>query len=222
MPSPTDRPYPAFACEAGENGALHLWRHDARGVIEANADGVVSAWFEGLPARHSVETMLRLALSVALPRAGGLLLHSSGVILNGRAILFSGESGAGKSTIAGLLAPRQKLGDDLTAVRPVGGRFYAHATPFAGEAEPAADGAAPLGALCFLVQSDNHALHPLTRSDALRRVMRNLLAYVAERDGAARTLAAAAALVAAVPVYVLEFARDAGVAAVLERAGERT
>ena len=95
------------------------------------------------------------------------------------------------------------------------GRFWAHATPFCGELGPAGDGKAPLAGLYFLLKGARHLAAPLAPTDALRRLMRNVMAYVVERDTAERVLAAAAALVASVPCFVLEFAKDHGVARVL-------
>src|SRR5205814_532788 len=54
----------------------------------------------------SAEAALRIAVSLALPRRGGLLLHSSGVVEDGRGHVFSGPSGAGKTTTVRLLRPR--------------------------------------------------------------------------------------------------------------------
>lgn len=211
---PASREYPGFAAAAGGPGEIRLQRQDGRGIVCAPEVGPVVADFAGVDQPFALEAVLRVAVAAALPRAGGLVLHSSGGMAD-RALLFLGKSGAGKSTISRLL-PLRRLGDDLTAVRPdADGRFHAHATPFAGEIGPAPDGAAPLAGLHFLVQGGRHLRTRMRPRDALPQLLRNTMAYVVEARAAARVLAAAAALVHAVPCYVLEFRKDADVAAVL-------
>lgn len=60
--------------------------------------------------RASDATLRHLLLDQALPLAlaleGSLVLHASAVLLGGRAVLFAGDAGAGKSTLAALLAMR--------------------------------------------------------------------------------------------------------------------
>lgn len=66
---------------------------------------------------------------------GGLMVHSSCVVVDGRAYLFSAPSGTGKSTHTALWL--KKLGDrafilndDKPAVRYEDGTFYAYGTPW--------------------------------------------------------------------------------------------
>jgi hypothetical protein len=214
IPQPPAREYPGFAATAGGPDEIHLARQDSRGSVRAPERGPVVADFDGVDRPFALEAVLRLAVAAALPRAGGLILHSSGGMARD-ALLFVGRSGAGKSTIARLL-PLRRLGDDLTAVRPdASGRFFAHATPFAGENGPAPDGAAPLAGVHFLRQGARHVRTRLAPHAAIRELLRNTMAYVVAARAAARVLAAAAALVDAVPCYELEFSKDADVAAVL-------
>ena len=57
-------------------------------------------------------------LAIALHLRGSVLLHASAVVLDGRAVLFAGEGGSGKSTTAAMLAREgyAVLADDLTEV----------------------------------------------------------------------------------------------------------
>jgi hypothetical protein len=48
--------------------------------------------------------LLDQALPLALASDGALVLHASAVLIDGRAVLFAGRAGAGKSTMAALLA----------------------------------------------------------------------------------------------------------------------
>lgn len=89
-----------------------------------------------------VENTLRVMAAYRLHRAGGVLLHSAGVVSNGRAYLFVGRSGAGKTTFArrSLSEGRAVLSDDLNAILPGSGGLRVRQVPFAGEL-----GVSPLG-----------------------------------------------------------------------------
>jgi ABC-type multidrug transport system ATPase subunit len=53
----------------------------------------------------SLDSVLRILHTLLLAREGGFLLHASSAIRNGSAFLFSGVSGAGKTTMARLAPP---------------------------------------------------------------------------------------------------------------------
>lgn len=64
----------------------------------------------------AVDCLIRLALSAALPRNGGLLLHGAALVRpDGRAVAVCGASGAGKSTAARALGAAC---DELIVLRP--------------------------------------------------------------------------------------------------------
>lgn len=76
----------------------------ATGSIEwsGNADDVLQAELRIFPegAPESLGLFLRLLASLLLPSRGGLLIHASGVVVQGEGFVFLGESGAGKTTTA--------------------------------------------------------------------------------------------------------------------------
>src|SRR5262245_52181928 len=101
-PAPIRREYPGYDCAAGVDG-YHFRRQDSEGTIAIRGGAVESA-FRGRAQWTMLEASLRVAFSIALSREGGLLLHSSGVVTDdGRAFVFTGVSGAGKTTIVRLL-----------------------------------------------------------------------------------------------------------------------
>lgn len=64
-------------------------------------------------------------LAVALHAMGAILLHASAVAVSGKAILFAGSSGSGKSTTAAILHTQDYavLSDDLAEYPPCSARF---------------------------------------------------------------------------------------------------
>jgi hypothetical protein len=100
---------------------------------------------------YSIDSVLRIVHTLILAREGGILLHSAGAIRNGKAFLFSGVSGAGKTTISRLAPPDVTLlTDEVSYVRRDDDGYRACGTPFAGElARVGENCSAPIDCLFF-------------------------------------------------------------------------
>jgi len=76
-------------------------------------------WVRQSPNPYSIDSVLRILHSLFLAREGGFLLHAASAIRNGRAYLFAGVSGAGKTTLCRLAPPDVVLlTDEISYVRP--------------------------------------------------------------------------------------------------------
>jgi len=76
-------------------------------------------WVRQSPNPYSIDSVLRILHSLVLAREGGFLVHAASAIRNGRAFLFAGVSGAGKTTISRLAPPDVVLlTDEISYVRP--------------------------------------------------------------------------------------------------------
>src|ERR1700675_3756817 len=83
---------------------------------------------------YSLDSVLRIVHTLILAREGGFLLHSASAVRAGRAFLFSGVSGAGKTTISRLAPPDVTLLTDEVSYIPRDDDGYrACGIPFAGE-----------------------------------------------------------------------------------------
>ncbi len=162
---------------------------------------------------YSLDSVLRIVHSLILAERGGFLLHAASAICDGRAYLFSGVSGAGKTTMT-RLAPADitLLTDEVSYVRPGVDGYAAFGTPFAGELAKAGENcAAPVSALFFLEQGPENRVDELPSAEAVRRLMRNILFFAEDQGLVEKLFASACDFVARVPFRRLTFYPDARV-----------
>jgi hypothetical protein len=170
-------------------------------------------WVEQTPNPYSLDSVLRILHSLILAARGGFLLHAASAICNDRAYLFSGVSGAGKTTLT-RLAPSgiRLLTDEISYVRPGAGGYSAYGTPFAAELAKAGENcSAPVAALFFLEKGTSNRIDEISPADAIRRLMRNILFFADDRGLVEKLLATACDFVAGVPIRRLTFYPDVGV-----------
>ncbi len=162
---------------------------------------------------YSLDSVLRLLHSLILAGRGGFLLHAASAICDGRAYLFSGVSGAGKTTMT-RLAPAgiTLLTDEISCVRASAGGYAAFGTPFAGELAKAGENCtAPVSALFFLEKGPENRVDELSSAEGVCRLMRNILFFAEDPDLVERLFAAACDFVDTVPIRRLTFYPDARV-----------
>ena len=162
---------------------------------------------------YSIDSVLRIVHTLILAREGGFLLHSAGAIRNRRAFLFSGVSGAGKTTIS-RLAPTDVtlLTDEVSYIRRADDGYHACGTPFAGElARVGENCSAPIDCLFFLHQGPENEIESMAKPEAIQRLMRNILFFAEDADLVRKVFQSACDFVERVPVWRLTFVPDARV-----------
>jgi hypothetical protein len=186
-----------------ERGDFHArWDpRSGRGSVRQNANP------------YSLDSVLRILHSLILAERGGFLLHAASAISDGRACLFSGVSGAGKTTMTRLAPPDVTLlTDEISYLRPNAESYSAFGTPFAGELARAGENCtAPVSALFFLEKGQENRVQELSSAEAVRRLMRNILFFAEDRGLVEKLLATACEFVARVPIRRLTFYPDARV-----------
>ena len=186
-----------------ERGDFHArWDpRSGRGSVRQNANP------------YSLDSVLRILHSLILAQRGGFLLHAASAICDGRACLFSGVSGAGKTTMTRLAPPDiTLLTDEISYLRPNAEGYSAFGTPFAGELARAGENCtASVSALFFLEKGPENCVHELSSAEAVRRLMRNILFFAEDRGLVEKLLATACEFVARVPIRRLTFYPDARV-----------
>lgn len=105
----------------------------------------------------------------------GLVLHSSSVVYENKAYLFSAPSGTGKSTHTGkwleLFEGAYILNDDRPTIRVLDDDIYAYGTPWAGSTNINKNAKAKLQGICFLQRSDENWIKPMDSQMAVIRML---------------------------------------------------
>lgn len=162
---------------------------------------------------YAIDSVMRIVHSLVLAERGGFLVHSASAVRNARAFLFSGVSGAGKTTISRLAPPDVTiLTDELSYVRRVGDGYQAFGTPFAGELGRAGENiSAPIAGLYLLAQGRQNHARQIGPGEAARRLLRNILFFADDAGLVAQLFRTACEFVSRVAVYELTFRPDADV-----------
>jgi len=175
---------------------------------------------------YSIDAVLRIVHTLVLAQEGGFLMHAASAIRNGKAFLFSGVSGAGKTTIS-RLAPSDAtlLTDEISYVRKdvrkdmlqharddarkQGHSYVAYGTPFTGElAKLGENVSAPISALYLLAKGPENRIDPVAPGEAVRELLANILFFAEDQELVQRAFHAACEFVSRVPVSRLTFVPD--------------
>jgi hypothetical protein len=165
--------------------------------------------FVGANNRYTLDCLLRILLTwMLLPRTG-FLLHAATVVHDGRAYLFTGKSGAGKSTVASLAPEGSVLTDELSLVRREDGVWRAYGTPFWGEFRAGdSNTSAPIAGIFQLVQAEENRVTPLRPVEFLRAMIGNVLFFSRQPGDSQRLLDIVSHAAQELRGYSLEFRKD--------------
>ena len=138
----------------------------------------------------------------------GMMLHASAVAVDGKAYLFSGRSGIGKSTHTGLwqqtFGDKVKLfNDDKPALRRLDGEWYAYGTPWSGKHGININMKVPVAGICFLKRGDQNTIRRLSPVEALPQVLAQTLRKFKDAEKLLLMLSHVDKLVKEVPIYEL-------------------
>jgi serine kinase of HPr protein (carbohydrate metabolism regulator) len=138
----------------------------------------------------------------------GMMLHASAVALDGKAYLFSGQSGIGKSTHTGLWQKTfgdgvKLFNDDKPALRRIDGKWYAYGTPWSGKHGININMKVPIAGICFLKRGDKNEIRRLSPVEALPQVLAQTLRKFKDAERLSLMLGHVDKLVKEVPIYEL-------------------
>lgn len=107
----------------------------------------------------------------------GFMLHSSAIVVDGRAYLFTANSGTGKSTHTRLWLElfgdrAYILNDDKPALRLEDGVWYAYGTPWSGKHDISVNTRVPVAGIACLERGEQNTIEPFGGQDAVLAILR--------------------------------------------------
>ncbi len=106
----------------------------------------------------------------------GMMLHSSCVVVDGKAYLFTANSGTGKSTHTALWLKlfgdcAYILNDDKPAVRFEDGTWYAYGTPWSGKNDISVNCRIPIAGVAILERSECNSISRMSAEEAVSGII---------------------------------------------------
>jgi hypothetical protein len=119
---------PIFTLRALEDGLGHVLSYSdgTQFVVNHTLDRISGSWQDPLTFEDFATYLIGPVMGFVLRRRGILALHASGIRLEHGAVLFCGEAGAGKSTLAAAmaLAGNPVVCEDIAALRVMEEQFF--------------------------------------------------------------------------------------------------
>lgn len=154
-----------YYIEITSNGRLHRMAATADfSVIDADLQ------WDDPQAGSALSSLIRTAYAQAILYHNAISIHASAVHNDGRAYLFMGKSGTGKSTHSALwmehIPDTELLNDDNPTIRFREGKAYAYGTPWSGKTACYKNQAFPIGGMARLRQAPENRFDKLEGIDA--------------------------------------------------------
>lgn len=172
-----------------------------------------------MPPKNLGSILRMIPMRAIFQNFGVMFLHASRVCYKGRAILFSGSSGIGKSTQAGLwhtYRDAEILCNDRTLVRKTDGSWKTHGYPLDGSEPVRSREVVPLGAVVMLAQGPENHVERLRPGRAASLLMNQSVIDIWNPDACKAAVEMILSLLEDIPIYVLTCTPDAHAVEVLE------
>lgn len=155
--------------------------------------------------------LMNLYSAIITHQSWGLLIHSSCIEQDENAYLFAGSSGAGKSTVAKLSAPRNIWSDEATILKLSEDEIRVYNSPFRSEMKTTSFSKVPyckLKAIYLLNQSTDVRSTLVRTSDALLQVTGKVFNWPYAITESRKVIRMCKQLIETTPVHQLFFQKN--------------
>lgn len=175
--------------------------------VDSQFRSAIISVYDELALKHA---LTNLYSSFIVHHQWGLLIHSSCAIEMGKAHIFAGHSGAGKSTAAKLSYPRLLLSDEATLVKITPNGIKVFDSPFRSELEMEniCLENIELASVQILHQSLKNQRKRIEKADALLHLMDKVFYWPHNQEETKAILKLLTLLIKNVPVYELYFQKN--------------
>jgi len=138
---------------------------------------------------------------------GDIMIHSSGVNYSGKGYLFTGVSGKGKSTMAGLWenAGARVIHDDRLILRKTGSSYKMYNTPVYKNEDPRES---PLSRVFIIEHGQENRIVPVRGAEAVSLIMANCIQHNWGHGNISGLIDSLTKLFDTIPAYRLSFLPD--------------
>jgi hypothetical protein len=146
-----------------------------------------------------------------LAQGRGIIIHGCGIKHNDRGLLFVGESGAGKTTMARIwsqASDAEVLSDDRTLVRKKNGHFVIHGTPWHGEGKFGSPGSVKLDQIIFINHAGENSILKSNNAHSVTQLLQCSFPPFWDAAGMEYSMDVFSELAEAVPCRMLSFKPD--------------
>lgn len=178
-----------------------------------------------LPDRITSKVVLNaLGIESLIFKTGGFILHSSFINVDGKAILFTAPSGAGKSTQAELwenFRHSEIINGDRAVIQIRNEEIVACGIPFSGSSQYCKKETLPIAAIVYLEQAPETTIKPMQGIQAFRKIWEQITLPVWETKAVERISERLAVILNKIPVYHLSCTPDESAVIALEKELEK-
>lgn len=200
-------PFAGFDVETQRTGHSVIYtRPDYRIESDPDFKQATIQVYDRLALKHA---LMNLYSSFIVFHNWGLMIHSSCVIDGGTAHMFSGTSGAGKSTAAQLSYPRPLLSDEASLLKITPDRVTVFNSPFRSDVSALAGGSpCPLASIQLLHQFPENRRDRLDKAAGLLQLMNKVFYWTNSPEEMAKVISLLKQLIEQVPIYDLYFQKS--------------
>lgn len=155
---------------------------------------------------NCLSSFLYFVYSLHLIEKDGFLIHACSLIRNNNGYIFSGKSGAGKTTIAQLSTDSQLLSDEISLIKKIDGKFFMYGTPFFGDLRiPGENVKSTIKGIYFHKKSKENQVKNLSPSRTLEQLLTNVVFFAQVPDLTTKLFELCSDFTENIPGYELYF-----------------
>ena len=194
-----------------ENGKLYIENYlqgmnEPYSCIEIDKNNICYIYPNGINNyKHILNVFSAIGLEYIFIKNETIMLHSSYIKYNNKAILFSAPSGVGKSTQAGLWEKyecAEIINGDRAAIRNINGKWKAYGLPFAGSSEVFKNISSDISSIVVIRQGKENYIERLSILDSFKYIYSETITNPLDSEFINLKIDIINKLITEIPIYI--------------------